>query len=194
MAITRKDFWQHFGQDRFTKADLWKAFGYNDHPGFPTDDFIARLDLEARPYIEPAAGPRGGHGWRLTAQAVDECTSEATKAQRRHDAFHALAQAIPVAYGELWYLQGTQMIHWRLKLPYEFTRYHGRLKRGLHELSFTIKTTGLSVKKVKAVLSANTALLPAEVEAAVQAEHDFLAQQQSRLRTWQETLAGRAEA
>lgn len=118
MAITRKDFWQHFGQGRFTKADLWKAFGYNDHPGFPTDDFMSGLDLEARDYIVTATGPRGSTGWRLSDIAVVDLMAEEQQAQRRHETFQALVQTTSLPYGQLSYAQYAQTIQWRLKLPF----------------------------------------------------------------------------
>lgn len=151
---------------------------------------MSMLDLDNRPYIEHATGPRGGKGWRLTAQAVSACTKEEMKAQRLHDTYRALAHATPVAYGELHYREYAQTIHWQLRLPFEFSQYRGQLKRAGHTLSFTINTKGRSVKKVKALLTASCDSLPAEFARAIQAERDYLVERQTRLIEWLASLNG----
>lgn len=194
MAITLNDFFQHFGRDRFTKADLWSAFGHNSGPGFPTDDFMAMLALDARDYIEKAPGPRGGEGWRLTAQAVSGCDAAERKAKRQLDAIRALVEATTVPYGELRYLEYAQAIEWRLRLPFDFSRYRGPLKSEPRQLSFTIKTKGAGQRKVKALLEAKCKILRREIELAVHAEQTFLEQRQSSLSAWLATVTPRHRA
>lgn len=194
MAITLNDFFQHFGRDRFTKADLWSAFGHNSGPGFPTDDFMAMLALDARDYIEQAPGPRGGEGWRLTSQAVSDCTASERKAHRQLEAIRTLVDATTVPYGELRYLEYAQAIEWRLRLPFDFSRYRGPLKSEPRQLSFTIKTKGASQRKVKGLLEANCKILRREIELAVQTEQTFLEQRQSSLSAWLASLSPRHQA
>lgn len=148
------------------------------------EDFIDDLDLGGRDYLVPAPGPRGGQGWRLSDDAVQELQRLEEKEDRRRQSIEALVDATSVKYGELRYHQGPQRIVWRLALPYLFKHYRGCLERDGCNLSYAVNTRNRSVKKIAVELVRLAVTLADEVERAIHAEQIALLERQSQFDDW----------
>lgn len=100
MALTLDEVWGRFGERRFTTSDLWSAFGYGESPGFPTPEWLAKLGIEHASWAEPAPGPRGGKGWRLTAEAIVAAQAAKAKRTAKADRLKALLAEVVPPIGE----------------------------------------------------------------------------------------------
>lgn len=95
-AAEKLTYWRAFGDRRFTKNDLWRTFGSGS---WPTPDFLASLGLEQFDWIEPAPGPRGGAGWKMTAAAAAQMRKKEEKQTARQASVAEIAARVAVAVG-----------------------------------------------------------------------------------------------
>lgn len=103
MAVTAEKlkYWGAFGETRFTKSDLWRQFGDNMFPGFPTPEFMARLHLDDLDWIEDAPGPRGGEGWKLVETVVAELKKHEQKKAAQEASANEVMERVVVAFGSM---------------------------------------------------------------------------------------------
>jgi len=72
---------RHFGRERFTLRTYYQIH----HKGWPSEAWLdqTKRRFTAAPFLEPAAGPRGGEGWRIKPAVIDQLeTSRAAAAAR----------------------------------------------------------------------------------------------------------------
>lgn len=175
MPASIDDFWRNFGCNRFTKSDLWKAFGYNVSPGFPTQSFLQGLYLEERDYVIAAPGPRGGEGWKLSDECILLCLKKDKAEKLHHEKLSALVESKKIRYGKLIYNIQLCEIFWQFKLPYEFVSHFPTYMRKCNwKLEFTIDTKKQSFKKTQAILEHNCNQIEFIVLATFHKEHDYL--------------------
>src|SRR5690554_14050 len=118
-------YWGIFGDARFTPADLWRWFrGAYYHAGgqdgWPRDDFLEWLALNRKSWIESAPGPRGGQGWRISADAVDVCRAEEVFIEHTREEALAAISGVSVRFGRLGI--GQRLSHprfWEIVLCFE---------------------------------------------------------------------------
>lgn len=99
--LNQLEFWRAFGDKRFTKADLWRAFGRNESSVFPTPEFVARFHLNDCDWIDEAPGPRGGEGWKINDSVVAEIAKQEQKKARRRAASEDVLKQVVVVLGSL---------------------------------------------------------------------------------------------
>lgn len=102
MRYTLDDFWKVFGDKRFTKVDLWGAFGHQAHPGFPTAEWLTRIGIGKVPWLETDPGPRGGDGYRINANAIRLMQAKDAKRRDREVRLLVICEAVKVPFGRLY--------------------------------------------------------------------------------------------
>lgn len=136
-----KVFWKAFGDKRFTKADLWRAFGNNHFPGFPTPEWLTRIGVGRVAWIEEAPGPRGGQGWKLSADTVTAMTVAEAKACTRATRLADLLGSVTPRLGQCRIHDGR--INWSFLPPVPLPGRHpdGRRRTAAAAFSLTWPAT-----------------------------------------------------
>lgn len=122
-----------FGAERFTVRDLWRKFHRRSF--FPTEEFIEewKRDLARLSFIEPAPGPRGGEGWRVSPAVVESLRREheaaAAKREKQNAPHRDKAAALKSRFATVRILEDER----RVEVRYPDIRFH---PRGLSPLRY----------------------------------------------------------
>ena len=114
-----QDYWDCFVDKRFTRADLWREFGFKFATAFPPKTLVEDLAIAEKDWIEPSKGPRGGEGWKLTDAAIAKLQAAEAKEQKDRSAVAAVIASVKPNLGNLqhWRDSKRSEIHWSYYPP-----------------------------------------------------------------------------